>query len=194
MVRDPSISNDMREALEGTTAAFEHYQVSYALIGGMAASYRSQPRFTKDFDFLVSVSQLVLPPLLEDLRQRGFQFDMLAIINEWALHHMVALSYRGIRIDWLKPLIPPYLHILDRATEETWLGLPIRIASAEGLILLKLTAFRSQDQVDIENLVAANRDTLDVDWIRAEWQTVASLDDPRMRHFLELVGQSQSSS
>ena len=102
---------------------------------------------------------------------------------------MVVLSYHGIRIDWLKPVIPAYLHILDRATEETWLNQPIRIASAEGLILLKLLAFRLQDQVDIDNLVAANCDTLDLDWIRAEWQTVTSLDDPRMRHLLALVAE-----
>ena len=63
----------------------------------------------------------------------------------------------------------------------------IRIASAEGLILLKLLAFRGQDQVDIENLIAAHRDTLDVDWIRAEWQTVTTLDDPRMQRFMTWV-------
>ena len=100
------------------------------------------------------------------------------------------LSYHGIRIDWLKPVIPVYLHILARATEEAWLDQPIRIASAEGLILLKLLAFRSQDQLDIENLVAANADKLDLDWIKTEWQTLADLEDPRMRRLLELVGES----
>jgi len=44
----------------------------------------------------------------------------------------------------------------------------IRVASAEGLILLKLLAFRTQDQLDIENLVAANGDQIDVAWIQAE--------------------------
>ena len=131
--------------------------------------------------------QLVLPSLLEDLKRRGFEFDTLATIREWTEHHMVVLSYHGIRIDWLKSVLPAYVHILDRATEETWLNQPIRIASAEGLILMKLLAYRTQDQVDIENLVAANRDSLDLDWIRTEWQTVASLDDPRMRRLMELV-------
>jgi hypothetical protein len=191
MARDRTISDELRKALAEATAAMNHCKVSYALIGGMAASFRSQPRFTKDIDFLVKVPQLVLPPLLEDLRCRGFDLDALGLIGEWTQHHMVTLSYHGIRIDWLKPLIPAYLHILECATEETWLGQPIRIASAEGLILLKLLAFRNQDQVDIENLVAANRDTLDLDWIRAEWQTLADLDDPRMRRLLEWVGESR---
>jgi hypothetical protein len=156
MVRDPTLSDEMRKALEEATAAMDQHAVSYALIGGMAASYRSQPRFTKDIDFLVQVPQVVLPGLLEDLRGRGFEFDTLATIGEWNQHHMVTLSYHGIRIDWLKPLIPAYLHILQRATEEKWLDRPIRVASVEGLILLKHIAYRTQDQVDIENLVAAN--------------------------------------
>ena len=44
---------------------------------------------------------------------------------------------------------------------------------------MKLLAFRSQDLVDIENLVAAQRPTLDLEWIKTEWQSVANLEDPR---------------
>jgi len=194
MARDPTLSDELRKALDEATAAMDHHAVSYALIGGIAVSYRSQPRFTKDIDFLVQVPPVVLPLLLEDLQRRGFEFDTLATIGEWTQHHMVTLSYHGIRIDWLKPLIPAYLHILERATDETWLDRPIRIASVEGLILLKLLAFRTQDQVDIENLVAANSDKLNLDWIRAEWQNLAGLDDPRMRRLLELVSESSPMS
>lgn len=103
---------------------------------------------------------------------------------------MVALSYRGIRVDWLKPILPAYQHILDHATREDWLDLRIRVASAEGLILMKLLAARTQDWLDIENLVAANVPSLDVDWIRNEWQTLADPDDPRMTRFLELVARA----
>ncbi|CAN5215643.1 hypothetical protein BH10PLA2_BH10PLA2_29840 [soil metagenome] len=190
MTPDLHIFSELRQALAETSGALARHNVSYALIGGMAASYRSQPRFTNDVYFLVKVPQLALPGLLEDLRDRGFDFDLANVIREWAQHHMVVLPYHGIRIDWLKPLIPIYLHILDHATEETWLDQPLRIASTEGLILLKLLAFRTQDQLDIENLVAASRDSLDLDWIKAEWQTVAGLEDPRMRRLLELTGAS----
>jgi hypothetical protein len=194
MARESTLSDEMRKALDEATAAMDHYAVSYALIGGLAASFRSQPRFTKDIDFLVQVPQVVLPRLLEDLQGRGFDLEGLAVIAEWTQHHMVTLYYHGIRIDWLKPLIPAYLHILQRATEEAWLDRPIRIASAEGLILLKLLAYRTQDQVDIENLVAANSDKLDLDWITAEWQNLAGLDDPRMRRLLDLVSESRPES
>jgi hypothetical protein len=128
--------------------------------------------------------------LLDELHDRRLEFDMLTTISDWTKHHIVALSYRGIRIDRLKPLIPAYLHVLDRATEESWLERPIRIGSAEGLILLKLLAFRAQDQLDIENLVSANRDTLDLEWIKSEWETLAEPTDPRMLRLMELVEKS----
>jgi hypothetical protein len=183
------LPHPLLDASLNLAGALYEFQVRYALIGGVAAGYRTHPRFTRDIDFLLNIPQLVLPPLLEDLKRRGFEFDTLATIREWTEHHMVVLAYHGIRVDWLKSVLPAYVHILDRATEETWLNQPIRIASADGLILMKLLAFRTQDQVDIENLVAANRDSLDLDWIRTEWQTLASLDDARMRRLMELVAQ-----
>jgi hypothetical protein len=187
MATEPTISDEVCKAMQEAIAAMDHFQASYALIGGLAASYRSQPRFTKDVDFLVKVQQLALAPLLEDLRSRGFNLDTFATIAEWTEHHMVAFSFHGIRIDWLKPVIPAYIHILEHATEETWLDQRIRIASAEGLILLKLIAFRTQDQLDIENLVAANPGNLDLEWIKAEWNGFADPADPRMKRLLELA-------
>jgi hypothetical protein len=189
MADDTPISEqDLRDALTVAAETLADSRVAYAVIGGMAAGFRSEPRATKDIDFLLRVPQLQLPRLLDALRQRGFEFDTPTAIREWTQQHMTALSYRGVQVDWLKPVIPAYEHVLDRATEETWLGRPIRVASPEGLILLKLVAFRTRDQLDIENLVAAHRDTLDLAWIRSEWQNIAPQDDPRMVRLMELAG------
>ncbi len=73
-----------------------------------------------------------------------------------------------------------------------WLGQRIRVASAEGLILMKLLAARTQDWLDIENLVAAKADSLDTAWICAEWQTLADPSDPRMTRFLALLARAQA--
>jgi hypothetical protein len=188
MAAEQAISEqDLIDALANSAAVFSERQVRYAIIGGMATGFRSQPRFTKDVDILLQVAQIALPALLADLGRRGFDFDELAVIREWTQHHMATISYHGIRVDLLKPVLPAYLHILDRATTETWLDHPIRVASAEGLILLKLLAFRTQDVLDIENLVAVTGKSLDLDWIRGEWQTIEPLDDPRMKRLEELV-------
>jgi hypothetical protein len=183
----PGSEADLQRTLAEATAVFALHGVNYALVGGLAISHRSQPRFTKDVDFLLTIPQLKLPPLLEDFHKSGFQFELAETIREWTQHGMTVLNYRGIRIDWLKPVLPIYQHVLDRAQEELWLDHPVRVASAEGLVLLKLLAYRLQDQIDIENLVAAHKGSLDLDWIRAEWQALAPLDDPRMQRLLSLA-------
>jgi hypothetical protein len=184
----PTFEPDMLAGLTAFTQAMARHQVAYALIGGMATSYRAQPRFTKDLDFLLAVPQLVLPILLEDLAAHGFTMEVAGVIEEWTRHHLATVSFHGTPVDWLKPVLPVYQHVLEGAKEESWLGRRVRIATAEGLILLKLLAFRAQDLADIESLVAAHRDHLDVSWICSEWQTVADLADPRMQRFLEIVG------
>jgi hypothetical protein len=178
---------NLQDGLAEAANVLAMHCLDYALIDGLATSYRSQSCFTKDLDFLLGIPQLILPIVPANLAERGFDFDTQVMIREWSQHHMAVLSFRGIRIDLLKPIPPAYQHVLDRSTNESWLGQPIRIATAEGLILLKLFAFRTQDQLDIENLVAANREALDTDWLRAEWQSVASLDDARMQRLMELT-------
>jgi hypothetical protein len=100
---------------------------------------------------------------------------------------MAVLWRDGVRIDWLNPLLPAYRHVLDCSLEEPGPAGPIRVATAEGLILLKLLAFRLQDQTDVESLLAANRDTLDVGWIETEWRSIYEPDDPRMQWFRGLL-------
>ena len=182
---------EFQNLIDGMTVSAEVLsanRIQYAVIGGMATGFHTAPRFTKDLDFLLHVPQLQLPSVLEALQQREFSCDVTTTIREWTQQHMTTLSFRGLRVDWLKPVVPTYQHILDRATVERRLGPPIRVASAEGLILLKLFAWRSQDQTDVENLVADCRDTLDLDWIRAEWATLADPADPRMARLTELAG------
>jgi hypothetical protein len=167
--------------------ALERFHLRYALIGGVAAAYRSHPRYTQDLDFLLEIPQLVLPRLLTELEARGFAFDQDKTIREWTQEHMTVLTFRGVQIDFLKPVVPLYQHVIDRARPEPWRGQAVRIAAPEGLILTKLVAFRPQDQFDIDSLLAANRDRLDLDFIRSEWRSVAGPDEPRTQWFEEAV-------
>jgi hypothetical protein len=178
---------DLIDGLLASAEVLSAHRIAYAVIGGMATTFRTQPRFTKDLDFLLHVPQLQLPAVLDALQGREFTCDVPTTIREWTQEHMTTLSFRNLRVDWLKPVLPAYQHVLERATEERRLGPPIRVASAEGLILLKLLAWRSQDQTDVQNLVTDYGDTLDLDWIRAEWATVADPADPRLARQAELV-------
>jgi hypothetical protein len=182
------LSHDLEAGLKALVESLLSRKLRFTLIGGLAVGYRSRPRFTRDIDILLEVPQLLLPPLLEDLLNRDFTFNPEQIIQEWTRDHLTVLSYHGVSIDWLKPVIPLYQHVLDQAKTEDFLGCSIPIASAESLILTKLIGFRGQDQIDIENLLAANQRQLDLEFIRREWLTLAEDTDPRYVKFQEMVG------
>jgi hypothetical protein len=178
----------VRTGLKQMVEALTALNIRFALIGGFAVGFRSQPRTTKDLDFILEIPQLTLPKLLEELRKRDFVFDPTQTIREWTQNHLTQLDFHGMRIDWLKPVIPLYSHVIDRSKIEFWLGCSLPIATPEGLILTKLIGFRSRDQVDIEKLLAANPGQIDLDFIQTEWASIARPDDPRMNKFLEMVG------
>ncbi len=181
------LPQNLRAALRDLVQVFARFQVRYALIGALAAGYRSRPRFTQDLDFLVDIPQVVLPGLLEALAERGFRFDRNTVIREWTQDHLTSLDYHGVRIDWLKPVLPCLRHALEGASAEAWPDATIPVATAEALILLKLLSFRTQDQADIENLLAANSGQLNLDWVRREWETLGLPDDGRRQRFEDMV-------
>ena len=171
---------DSVRAVESMAEAFDSRSIRYALIGGLAFMFRGRPRFTQDVDFLLEVPQIALPALLDDLVERGFALDPAVVVKEFVQHHMTAFTFGPVRIDWLKPVLPLYSRVLADASPLEWSeGHTVRVATAEGLILTKMVAFRPQDQIDIETLLTANRDDIDVDLIREEWSPFAATEAER---------------
>jgi hypothetical protein len=154
--------------------------IRYALIGGLAFTIRGRPRFTQDVAFLLEVPQVVLPGLLDDLVKRGFTLDPAVVTRQFVQEHMASFTFGRVRIDWLKPVLPLYSRTLADAEPLEWTeGHTVPVASAEGLILTKMVAFRPQDQIDIEILLTANRDQLDLELIRNEWAPFAQAEAER---------------
>ena len=104
---------------------------------------------------------------------------MLEIIRRWSADRLVAFYRGAVRVDWMQPVVPLYARVLDTATSEPWLDARVNIATAEGLILTKMVAFRPQDQADIDTLLAANRNDIDLDLIRKEWAPYAPTEAER---------------
>lgn len=175
-----SLAGDLVTAVETLSEVFAERGIEYALLGGLATMLRGRPRFTQDVDILLTVPQVALPGLLDELTRRGFSLDADTVIREFVQHHMTAFRFGVVRIDWLKPVLPLYAHALAAATSLPWTaGHSLRVLAAEGLIITKMVAFRPQDQEDIRTLIAANASELDVDLIRREWATVADGEEQR---------------
>jgi len=174
------LSDELVRAVDALSEAFAARSVRHALIGGLATSMRGRPRFTQDVDFLLDVPQVALPGLLDDLAARGFAIEKEIVIREYVREHITAFSFGPVRIDWLKPVLPFYRRALDDAEDLEWSeGHSVRVATAEGLILTKMVAFRPQDQADIDTLLTANRDAIDVGLIREQWSPFAATEAER---------------
>ncbi len=170
---------ELTEAVRRLAVVFARRQVRHALIGGLAVGLRSRPRATKDADFILHVPALAFPGLLEDLAADGFEINVLDTVRRWSTDRLAVFYRGGARIDWLQPVLPLYTQVLDRAEPKPWLDATLNVATAEGLILTKMVAFRDQDQADIVALLAANRDAIDVEFIRTAWEPFAATEPDR---------------
>jgi hypothetical protein len=178
------LAADLIRAVELLGETLADRSIQYALIGGLATMLRGRPRFTQDVDLLLEVPQIALPPLLDDLIERGFTLDLAAVVNQFVRENLTTFRFGTVRVDWLKPVLPLYVAALKDASELPWTqGRILRVASAEGLILTKLVAFREQDQADILTLLAANRGNIDLAMIRREWQPFAESEAARTAWF-----------
>jgi hypothetical protein len=183
----PALPPSLGRVVRRLSEAFDARQVRYTLVGGMAAMLQGRPRLTQDVVILLDVPQIVLPGLLDDLIARGFILDPLVVIRQYVREHITAFYHGDIRVDWLKPVLPLYVRTLaDAEPLNLGDGHTIRVATAEGLVLTKMVAFRLRDRLDIEDLLTANRDDIDLALIREEWSPYAE-GEPERTAWLEEV-------
>ena len=179
MRRNDAAQSPLQGALRAITEVLERHHIAYALTGGLALGQHGVLHATQDVDLLLSIPQVKLPGVLEDLEAAGCAFDMGQTLREWVQHHMTQLAWRGIRIDWLAPVLPAFQDVLKMAVMRDIGGARIRVVSAEGLILLKLVAFREQDKLDVQGLLAANTGRLKVPFVTNWLRKIFEPDDPR---------------
>src|SRR3954462_3676841 len=132
----------LRQSLLDAVALFEHLQLGYALIGGVAAMYYGRQRFTEDVDFVV------VPGHMDLLAANG------QIMKE---HHFdptcphMLYHDSGIDIDIWKDEFSA--DIITRAMETELAGRRVRIAEPHDLVAMKLRAGRLQDDYDVSQIV-----------------------------------------
>lgn len=175
------------KALSQLADVLDQHCASYALIGGLGVAVRGNARATEDVDFLLHVEQLRLPGLLEAMRDCGCHLDVMTAIQTWNQDGMLVLEWPGgVQVDLLRAVIPAFHSILKRASSESFNTGTVQVADTEGLLLMKLIAFRPLDQEDIRGLLLANDGRLDLDWVRREF-TRTGLDSDRLDEFEKLV-------
>jgi len=150
---------------------FQEKKIEYALIGGLGVAVRGNSRATEDADFLVEIPSIKLPTFLDRLVESGCTLNISSAIRDWSQGGVLVIHGPGmVPIDFLKPVLPVFHQILKRARDASFGEHSIKVADAEGLLLLKLIAFRPLDQEDIRGILAANQKRLDLEWVRSEFR------------------------
>jgi predicted nucleotidyltransferase len=156
---------------------------SFALVGGLAVSARTEPRFTRDADIAVAVaSDAEAESLTRDLRVRGYRIE--ALIEQNAVGRLATVRLTrspepvGPVIDLLfaSSGIEPEV-VAEADVIELLPGLHIRVATIGHLIALKVLA---RDDV-----------TRPQDWgdLRALLRVAAAADVTRARDALVLIAE-----
>lgn len=183
----------LHRAFEALVDVLDQHRVRYAIIGGLAMIQHSRVRTTDDIDALLILPQITMPGFFESLRGRGFAIELVKNIREFRDHGLTTIQFEDVLVDLMRPILPAYGKVLDRAVDSRILGHDVRVSSAEGLIVMKLIASRPLDESDVQDLVAAYAGQLDLTYVRTELDSVMANDDPRRMKFESWVSKATGS-
>jgi len=168
--RPSSMSNDAADsrllrALRLSGDALTERRLPWALIGGLAVSVRTEPRFTRDIDLAVAVSDDdAAEALIADLTAGGFK--LVLTLEHAALGRLATVrllppgeSANGVVVDLLFASSGIESEICHGAEPiEIVDGLRVPVAAAGHLVALKILARgpeRPQDDADLRALLGA---------------------------------------
>ena len=161
---------------------FNHQEVQYTLIGGVAVGLVAQPRATQDIDAVVWMDLDEAPTFIDSAEAFGFEARVSDALGFLRKNRVLLLRHREskIGIDVSFGILPFEREMLERALQVDLGGTVVAVATPEDLIILKAVAHRKRDLIDIDNLlnVHPNVDQNRLrDWIR---QFAEALDSPEI--------------
>ena len=138
------------------------------VIGGQAVLVYGRARLTRDIDITLGVDadqfsrvealceEMGLRPLVENPADFAAKTKVLP----------VEAQELEVRVDFVFSFTPYEAQAIERANVMQLEGGPVRFASCEDVIVHKMVAGRPVDQEDVRHLVAKNRESIDIDYLR----------------------------
>ncbi|HYX28407.1 MAG TPA: nucleotidyl transferase AbiEii/AbiGii toxin family protein [Pyrinomonadaceae bacterium] len=162
---------ELLQVLSALVRWFNHQEVPYTIIGGVAVSLVSQPRATQDIDAVAWIDLDNAEAFVDSGQAFGFQARISDPIGFARRNRVLLLRHAEseIGIDVSLGALPLEREVLDRALEFNIGGTILRVATPEDLIILKAIAHRKRDLIDIDTLLDVH-ENLDVarmrNWIQ----------------------------
>lgn len=160
-VREPS-GYLFREAAN-LQQVLDRADLTFCFIGGIPLQHWGEVRQTKDVDVTIFCelgNERDVASLLNDyLRPRTEDLDILRVGRMY-----LGLTPSGKQVDVSLGYTPYERRMTDRAVEVDYgEAVPLRICSAEDLVVTKVLANRGQDWVDVRRIV--QRSGMSMDWV-----------------------------
>ena len=163
------------EVLAALAASFESLGVRWYLFGAQAAIFHGVARLTADVDVTIRPAPHSIPTLIAAMEAHGFVLRGIASDDFVARTSVLPLVHSATRLPVDVVLAGPGLEeqILDRAEPRTLDGVRVPVAAVEDLVTMKVLAGRPTDLNDVEGMLRARRDEIDLDEVR---QTLTVLE------------------
>lgn len=162
------MEKSLRSTLNDVADFLDREGVRYALIGGLAASLRGQPRATADVDLVIDTDVEGALKLIEALEGSSFKplFEGVEEVVNQAF--ILPLSHRetSVKVDLSIGLSGFEQQLLERATLVELGKRHIPVVTAEDLLVMKLLAGRPRDQQDAMGIVMIQGGSLDLEYCR----------------------------
>lgn len=138
MAGNPQVQVPYAQPLIDAIELFDELKIGYALIGGIAAVYYGQPRFTEDVDFVAATGHGdVLATHPDAMKKHHFDSNCT-----YKLYHQ-----SGVSVDLWKDQFSD--DIINRAVPVMLAGRNCQVIERYDLIAMKLRAQRLKDDSDI---------------------------------------------
>jgi hypothetical protein len=144
------LNQDFKEFIQ----SLNDNQVRYLVIGGYAVAFHGYPRYTKDIDIWVEMSQENAANLIKALEQFGFGSLNLQVSDFLDPDQVIQLGYPPSRIDLLTtPSGVTFETCFASRVEVPFEDLTVNFIDLENLKQNKKASGRLQDLADLENLL-----------------------------------------
>ncbi len=143
------LDKDFKEFIE----LLNEHKVKYLIIGGYAVNFHGYPRYTKDIDLWLWMSEPNIEKLIKAIKDFGFGSLHLEIEDFMTPENVIQLGYEPYRIDLLMDVDGvSFEDCYERRTEAELDGTEVKFLSLQDLIVAKKKAGRLQDLADAEQL------------------------------------------
>lgn len=154
------LDKDFREFI----ALLNEHEVKYLVIGGYAVNFHGYPRYTRDIDFWLWMTESNIKRLIQAIQEFGFGSLELEVEDFMTPENIIQLGYEPYRIDLLVDVEGAnFEECYDRRTESKLDGVEVNFLSLKDLIIAKRQAGRLQDLADAEQLEKLSKKKKDED-------------------------------